>query len=207
MTLFEDAACSLGATIDGKPTGSYWTTCFSFHPRKLITCGEGGIVTTNQKEVAEAIRKLKNFGDGGGNYKLDDIKAAIAIAQMQKLDSIIEKRVAMAHVYDDLLGSDPLINIPQKHPQAKHTYQTYAVYVMTPNRDEIIRKLALKGIETQVGAYALHLLPQFQHLKRVGDLRNSELLSQHLLALPMDHQMNEEDQKFVIDELTKTCHN
>jgi len=197
----EDAACSLGSQFDFHKTGSQVTTCFSFHPRKLITTGEGGMVTTNDEDLASKIRDLKNFGVGGGNYKLNDVSSAIGLAQMDKIDRIIDRRIAMAKVYDELIGSDPLIKIPQKHPLAKHTYQTYAVYLTTSNRDDVIKRLGEKGIETQVGSYALHLLPPYQNVKRIGVLENSELLHHHLLALPLSYSMTEEDQKRVVDEL------
>lgn len=201
--ILEDAACSLGSDIAGVKTGYGWLTCFSFHPRKLITTGEGGMVVTNDAEFADKIRDLKNFGECGGNYKLNDVASAIGLAQMDKLDMIINRRIEMAKIYDNLLGSDPLIQTPQKEENVKHTYQTYAIYLQTTNRDFVIKKLAKEDIETQVGAYALHLLPQFQNVKRIGALKNAELLHHHLLALPMAHSMTDEDQKRVATELRK----
>ncbi len=200
----EDAACSLGAKIS---TEYEWTKCFSFHPRKLITVGEGGMLTTNNEELAHNVNSLKHFGVNGGNYKFDDVRAAIGLAQMDKLENIIERRIKMAKIYDDLLRGNLLINPPQKDEKIRHTYQTYAVYLQKGNRDQIIQKLAEKGIETQVGAYALHLLPQYANVKRLGKLENSEKLHHNLLALPMAYNLTEEDQKFVVDELSKACHN
>src|SRR4030067_2515635 len=81
--IIEDAACSLGASIDGVKTGSQFTSCFSFHPRKLITVGEGAVVTTNSKEIAEKIRDYKAFGKGGGNYKIDEVRAAIGLGKQE----------------------------------------------------------------------------------------------------------------------------
>ncbi len=229
--IVEDAACSLGAIYHGSKVGSIVTSCFSFHPRKLVTCGEGGIVTTNDKALATKIRTLKNFGedpavlasqkwDGtynylrwcqgqvdftnrGGNYKLSDIQAAVALAQMDKLDQIVERRINMARIYDELLKEHPNIVAPQKHDGARHTYQTYAVYLKRGSRDKIIQRLAEKGIETQIGTYALHLLTAFKHLRRIGSLRNSEKLYHRLLALPMAYDLTHEDQQYVVDELVK----
>lgn len=203
-TVIEDAACSLGATSNIEKWKQYndvSASCFSFHPRKLITTGEGGMVVTNEEELADKVRNLKNFGAGGGNYKLNDVASSIGLAQMDKIDKIINRRIEMAKVYDELLDSDPLIKIPQNYSHAKHTYQTYAVYLQTSNRDSVIKKLADKNIETQVGTYALHLLPQFKGAKRHGDLKNAELLHHHLLALPMAYDLTEEDQKWVAAEL------
>jgi len=197
----QDAACSLGSEFAGKKTGWNGTTCFSFHPRKIVTCAQGGMVTTNSASLAAKIRDLKNFGEDGGNYKFDDVRAAIGVTQMSKIDGIIEKRIKMAVTYNDLLGNVEGVKPPQKHPLAKHTYQTYAVYLERGDRDKAILKLAEKNIETQVGAYALHLLPQFKNVKRVGALTNSEFLHRNLLALPMAHSMTDEDQKRVVTEL------
>lgn len=197
--LVEDAACSLGAEYKGSKVGSFGTTCFSFHPRKLVTTGEGGMITTDDDKLADNLRMMKNFGVS--NYKISDVNSAIGLAQMEKIDKIVDRRVEMAKIYDDLLGNDPLVKPPWKHQRVKHTYQTYAVFLNTSNRDEVIEKLAKKGIETQIGTYALHMLPEYKNVRRIGDLHNSELLYHHLLALPMAYDLTDADQHRVVDEL------
>jgi dTDP-4-amino-4,6-dideoxygalactose transaminase len=154
--IIEDAACSLGVSN----VGSHHTSCFSFHPRKLVTIGEGGAVTTNDRQIAEKVRGLKTFGLGGGNYKLNDIAAAIGLAQLTKLKQIIKTRRHMAKVYSELLEDNPDVVIPF---QKGGTYQTYAIRLLKGKRDRIILDLAKKGIETQIGTFALHLLRQFQN--------------------------------------------
>ena len=205
--IVEDAACSFGAGEGSYKVGNNWThpVCFSFHPRKLITTGEGGMITTNDEELAQRLRRMKNFGVGGGNYKFDDVRASIGLAQMDKLEGIIELRIRMAKVYDDLLSTSQDIIPPQKMDGVRHTYQTYAVYLKKGNRNEVINKLAEQGIESQRGAYALHLLPEYEQCKKIGDLHNSELLHHNLLALPMAYDITEEEQKFVIERLTEAC--
>ena len=202
-TIIEDGACSLGAEFMGKKTGQTFTTCFSFHPRKLITCGEGGIVTTNDEKIAERIRELKRFGVGGGNYKLNDISSAIVLLQLDKIDKIVDERIEMAKVYGELLDDVRGVVAPHVHPDAKHTYQTYAVYLERDDRDQIIVKLAERGIETQIGTYALHELDAFKHLKRIGPLTNSSKLYHRLLALPMAYDLTVEDQQCVVEALKK----
>jgi len=193
--IVEDAACSLGA---GK-TGSTFTSCFSFHPRKIITTGEGAVITTNDSVLAAKLRELKNFGRGGGNYRFNDVSAAIGLEQMKRLDGLIKTRREMAVVYDELLSRVQGVKIPQ---QSKgHIYQTYAVLLEKCNRNQVIHKLIGKGIETQIGTYALHLLPRFNRLKRFGKLENSELLAKNLLALPMSYDLTFDDQQRVVDEL------
>jgi perosamine synthetase len=192
----EDAACSLGAGH----TGSTYTACFSLHPRKLITTGEGAVITTNDTELADKLRSLKNFGRGGGNYRFNDISAAIGIEQLKKLPEIIKVRREMAAIYDELLSNTPTLKTPQK---AKgHVYQTYAVLLdQKIDRDLVIRKLIAKGIETQIGTYALHQLPKFNRLKRWTNLSNSTALAKGLLALPMAYDLTFDDQQTVVEEL------
>ena len=206
----EDAACSLGARDGEFKVGGAWShpTCFSFHPRKLVTCGEGGMVTTNNEKLVERIRELKSFGPSGGNYKLDDVRASIGCVQMDRIEEIIGVRIRMAKVYDDLLSTviyndNQVIKPPIKRSGVRHTYQTYAVYLENVDRNKVMIKLRDQGIEVQIGAYALHKRPGFENLRQIGSLENSEKLADHLLALPMAYDLSEEDQKSIIDELSK----
>jgi perosamine synthetase len=201
--VIEDAACSLGA---GK-TGSTYTSCFSLHPRKLITTGEGAVITTNSTFLANKLRDLKNFGRHGGNFRFSDIQAAIGLEQLKKLPLIIKNRREMATIYMSLLEDAKSIRVPEYNKDS--TYQTFAVYLEKGNRDKIIQNLALKGIETQIGTYALHLLPQFKRLRRAGELTKSELLAHNLLALPLAYDLTFDDQQRVVQELkhelSQTC--
>jgi dTDP-4-amino-4,6-dideoxygalactose transaminase len=189
--MVEDAACSLGATLQLN-----FPRVYSFHPRKIITTGEGGAVTTNDKKLAETLRELKNFGRG--NYKFDDIKAAIGIEQLKKLNYIIKMRQQMARIYDELLKDLPVAP-PQTHYHNSHTYQTYAVLLKRGNRNKIINILKAKGIETQIGAYCLD-----------EKCKNAKILADNLLSLPMAYDISFDQQKQVVDELksavSKTSH-
>lgn len=204
--IVEDAACALGSSFQGKMTGSEFTSCFSFHPRKLVTCGEGAVITTNDEKTADRIRSLKNFGREGGNYRLNDISAAVGRTQISRLEWLVSRRNQMAQVYRELLKNVKGVQAPEQIKGARQTWQTFAVLVETADRNQLIQKLKLKGIETQIGTYALHLLPQFKNLKRFSKLQTSELLSKRLLALPMAYDLTDEDQKRVVDELTQACH-
>ncbi|MFH0848644.1 MAG: DegT/DnrJ/EryC1/StrS family aminotransferase [archaeon] len=210
LLTLEDAACSPGAEFDGVKTGAMADiTAFSFHPRKSITTGEGGMITTESDQYTEILRSLKNFGVGrvgtesrfvryGTNYKMSDILAAVGVAQMSKLSSIIERRIELAGYYDKLLAEVDDIKPPQKEKNIKHTYQTYAAYVEIEGiRNKLIADLKNMGIETQIGTYALHLEPYFANLKKQGDLNRSKLLYENLLALPMSHNMTRTDQEYV----------
>jgi len=199
--IIEDAACSIGSSYQRIKTGSKFTTCFSFHPRKLVTCGEGAVVTTESITVADRLRELKSFGRGGGNYKLNDIASAIGFIQMDKLEAVIDRRRAMAQIYMELLANVKQVTPPTWIPEARQTFQSYAVLLKDGNRERIIAKLRQKGIETQKGAFALHLLPAYRRLKRRGKLPNSTVLHWHMLCLPMAYDITEEGQKTVVAEL------
>jgi dTDP-4-amino-4,6-dideoxygalactose transaminase len=209
--IIEDAACSLGAEWNGKKVGTFADiTCFSFHPRKIITTGEGGMIVTNSDEWDEKIRSYKNFGIKnkefigiGTNYKVSDILSAIGVVQLSKINKIINRRIKLASNYHELLRNINTARPPQVDPKAKHTFQTYAVYI-EKGRDKIIEELKTKGIETRIGSYAVHLQPAFKIFEKLSNpLTVSESLYRKLLALPMCHNMTFEDQKYVIDSIAE----
>lgn len=219
LYIVEDAACSLGAEYDGKKTGLLAdATCFSFHPRKIITTGEGGMVVTNDEILAEKLGSLKKFGmktkDGrvifaglGTNYKFADVLSAIGLAQIKKIDAIIAKRIELANYYNKLLADVEQIRPPQKREKTKHTYQTYAVYIKKEGaRDKIIKDLQKENIETQIGTYALHLQPSYKEVRKIGKLKRAEKLYRNLLALPMCHWMTWKDQEYVISRIKKSLY-
>ena len=217
LRIVEDAACSLGAMYEGKKTGTTADiTCLSFHPRKIITTGEGGMAITDNLTYAERVKHLKKFGmtttngeitftGDGTNYKLSDILAAIGLAQMDKIETIIKRRIELAKHYTDLLAEVDSVRPPEKKNKAKHTFQTYAVYVEKDGiRDKIIKDLRKRNIETQIGTYSLHLQPSYRQAKRVGKLERAEKLYRNLLSLPMCHSMTKTDQEYVVSELKKS---
>lgn len=216
LFVIEDAACSLGSEFAGRRTGTMADiTCLSFHARKVITTGEGGMITTNNEEFYNEIRSLKRFGlepEGKGeefvrigtNYKLSDILGAIGIEQMGKIDTIIKRRIELANNYSKLLKEIDFVRPPAKHMKAKHVYQTYAVYIEIPGiRDRIIGDLNKENIETQIGTYALHLLKAFANSKKIGHLEIAEKLYRNLLALPMCYTMTMADQERVVGEIDR----
>jgi len=214
LFIVEDAACSLGAEYNGKKTGTMADiTCFSFHPRKIITTGEGGMAVTDDPVYAEKLGSLKKFGMEtkggetkfircGTNYKLSDILGAVGVEQMKKIDVIINRRIELANYYNKLLYEVDLIRAPEKRENIKHVYQTYAAYIEEEGvRDKIIQDLRKKNIETQIGTYALHLQPSFERVKKIGKLERAEKLYKNLLTLPMCHSMTKKDQEYVISEI------
>jgi dTDP-4-amino-4,6-dideoxygalactose transaminase len=217
LFIVEDAACSLGAESNGKKTGTMADiTCLSFHPRKIITTGEGGMAVTNDPIYAEKLESLKQYGmktengkvkfaGDGTNYKLSDILSAIGLAQMKKIGTIIDRRIKLASYYNKLLAHIDLIRPPEKRNNTKHVYQTYAAYIEKDSaRDKIIEDLRKENIETQIGTYALHMQPCYKGVRKTGKLERAEKLYRNLLALPMCHSMTKEDQEYVVSKIEKS---
>ena len=209
LPVIEDAACSLGSKWHDIPVGSMADiSVFSLHPRKILTTGDGGIITTNNTELAAKIQVMKRFGiiDGefvewGTNYRMSDILGAVALGQLQRFNEIIDIRKLCAKRYDELLKNVDgikLLNIPL---YAKSNYQTYCIYIESEKRDIIITKMKSFGIEVQIGTYALHKLPIFKAAKKVNNLFNSSKLYEHLLALPLHHGLTLKDQVYIISTL------
>lgn len=217
IKIIEDAACSLGSEIHSNKTGTQANiSCFSFHPRKLVTSGEGGMLVTNDKLIAEYASCYKNFGMDlsspspnfsliGTNYKLSNINSAVGLIQLNKLEDTIKKREEKANYYSLLLKDNKNVVPPKKQHYSRHVFQSYSVRLVGFKKNIFeIRKLLLKqGIETQVGTFALHLQPAFKHTKKIGDLKNSKLLYETVLTLPLHNEMSKEDQEFVVDKLAK----
>ena len=211
LFVIEDAACALGAQYKNRFTGSIGDVgCFSFHARKGITTGEGGMVVTNDKKIADQVRHLSVFGmkktqaceknsefaipeffDLGYNYKMSDITAAVGIAQMRKIERIIAKKRELARLYDEQLESFDLIEKPFVDPHNKHIFQSYVILLDdTISRNLVIERLLKRGIQTQIGTYASHIQPVYQSKDRCP---NSYNIYSRSLALPIYYDLREED--------------
>ena len=166
LFVIEDAACALGAKEKGKYVGSFGDVgSFSFHPRKAITSGEGGMLVTNDDELAEKFRVLRNHGisykngkmdfiDAGFNYRMTDFQAALVNSQFQRFEKILEQRNSLAKIYLDELKDINSIQLPS-HPENKnHTWQSFHILVQS-DRDQLIVKLKEKGIGTNYGAQCI----------------------------------------------------
>ncbi len=217
VLIVEDAACALGSEFKGAKTGKLADiTVFSFHPRKFITTGEGGMITTDNSEWAEWMISYKHFGMGvqnerltasfervGTNYKLSNILAALGLGQLEHIEKLLQRRRDLATRYIQHLKDIKGITIPETTEHGIHSYQTFSVFV--ENRDEIMKKMREKGIEAQIGTYALHLHTAFQKnelskLSPQGYL-GSLYAFKHCLALPLYYEMTEEEQVKVIGTL------
>ena len=218
LAVVEDAACALGATYRGRQVGGFGIAgCFSFHPRKSITTGEGGMITTADDELADRIRLLRSHGGvreegrfpfeaAGFNYRLSDILAAVGVAQMRKLDAFLAARRGVAAWYDRALAGIGGVRLPVTPPGSTHTYQSYVVLLDEGiDRDDVIAALRAEGIETTIGTYALHDQPFFARTYdlRAGDRPRSHRAFTSSLALPLHGGMREDEVSDVTDALTR----
>ena len=216
LYLIEDAACSLGARYGGKFVGDLADiSVFSFHPRKFITTGEGGMVTTNNPQWAEWMESYKHFGmkssgsrrgtkfeQIGTNYKLSNVQAAIGLAQIQNIDRLLQRRSQLADRYQALLTESPGISFPTTTAKGVHSWQSCCIFVS--DRDQIIERLKEKNIEAQIGTYALHLHKAFNdnsNCQIMGEMSGSRYAFEYCLTLPLYHEMKEEEQDYVVEQL------
>lgn len=218
IPVVEDAACALGAWIDDRPCGTFGDmACFSFHPRKIVTTGEGGMLTTDNGEFGPRVRRLRQHGgervnnrftfvEPGFNYRMSDINAALGVAQMRKLDWIVSERRRLAGVLGAAIRAHGLdgVQVPGEPPGYRHTFQSYVVLLEQGiDRDGIIRRMAEQNIETTVGTYALHVEDYFR--RRFGgadtDHPNALRAWRQALSLPLYPGLTDADMQRVADAL------
>lgn len=219
IPVIEDAACAMGATLHGRPAGAWGVIgCFSFHPRKAITTGEGGIITTNDSALACRLRALRNHGldpDAsspdfimpGFNYRMTEFQAALGMTQMNKLDRVIAARRDLASFYDELLEGTPLQS-PVISEGSNLVYQSYVVLLpedLATERDTIIERLKENGIETTIGTYNMPMTSYFgsRYGYQTGDFSVADRVFARSLALPLYEGLKEEDQDVVVQQLLK----
>jgi len=216
LKMLEDAACSLGAKINEDYVGKIADySCFSFHPRKVITTGEGGMITTDNDEMFEKCYSFKHFGAKGTsfetigtNYKLSNVLSAIGVIQMKKIDNIVETRIQKAKIYEELLSKIDNIKPAYVGKNTRQTFQSYTCYVeKEDHRDKIRNALADENIQSQIGTYALHLEPAYQNMKKVGNLENSTKLFKNALTLPLHKNLTQEDQEKICKIVNNTLNN
>ena len=200
----EDAACALGAEYHGRKCGAMGHIgCFSFHPRKAITTGEGGMLVTDDDAAAERVRRLRNHGvvtvDGhncfelaGFNYRMTDFQGALGAVQMRRLEGIIARRIELAGLYDQALARMPSIVRPVKMDGVRHIWQSYVILVNEGvRRDGVLKNLREQGIEATIGTYALSVQPHYAGMG--GVLPNSHRAYAQSLCLPLHTRMSAAD--------------
>ncbi|MHC1729908.1 MAG: DegT/DnrJ/EryC1/StrS family aminotransferase [Syntrophobacteraceae bacterium] len=215
LLVIEDAACSLGAEFKGIRAGNLADiSVFSLHPRKFITTGEGGMITTNNPVWSEWMDSYKHFGMGrsdsregtvferiGTNYKLSNILAAVGLCQMQKIEDLLARRIELSNNYIALLKKHPKVVIPHTTRDGKHSRQSFCIQI--DNRDEVMQHMRRIGIEVQIGTYSLHMHPAFNdsNSRIVGDMGGSTHAFQHCMVLPLYHELTDADQRYIVERL------
>ena len=219
LKIIEDACESLLAEHCGKKVGTYGESAvFAFYPNKQITTGEGGMLVTNSKKVYDLACSLRNQGRDqnmqwldhkilGYNYRMDEMSAAVGLAQIEKVDWLIKERRKLAALYDKHLAKyGDLVQLPAIGPGNTHTWFVYAIKFKNKkvNRDEVIKKLAKIGINTKPYLPSIHLFKFYRDLGfKAGDFPISEEISEYSLALPFYIGLREEDVKHIAGEVVK----
>ncbi|MFH1360508.1 MAG: DegT/DnrJ/EryC1/StrS family aminotransferase [Candidatus Omnitrophota bacterium] len=232
IPVIEDAACALGSEISlngktwkkiGKPHGDI--ACFSFHPRKLITTGEGGMLTTKHAQYDKIFRLLRHQGMSvsdlarhqskkimiekypviGFNYRLTDIQAAIGLEQLKKLPAILRKRRRLARIYQRELKNISWLQCPEQPKYARSNWQSFAVRILKSaplGRNQLMRYLLKKGISTRPGIMNSHQEKAYARKARaVFSLKNSKLARDSVILLPLFTTMKDQEMKTVIKAL------
>lgn len=225
LHIIEDAACALGSKYKGKKIGVEGEfVCFSFHPRKAITTGDGGMIVTTKKNIADKLRILRHHGMSvsdvarhkskkiikenyevvGFNFRMTDLQAAVGVEQIKKLPEILRMRAQVASRYTEAFKKSQFV-VPPFIPQGyTHNFQSYMVR-LKPNkkisRDELMQKLLDLGISTRFGVMATHLEPVYQRMLHPASLPFTEESLKETIILPLYSQMTKKEQDFVITKI------
>jgi perosamine synthetase len=210
LIVIEDACQAHGAEYEGKRAGSFGTGCFSFYATKNMTTGEGGMITTNDNDIAQKARMIRNHGQIeryfheilGYNYRMTDIAAAIGLCQLGKLEEFNNKRIRNAEFLTGRLGGVKGLVPPQVRPDVKHVFHQYTVRITQDyavSRDELKLKMMERGVGTEI-YYPMpaHKQPFYQSLGYDDYLPNSEKAAREVLSLPVHPSLTKEDLENVV---------
>jgi perosamine synthetase len=217
LFVVEDAAEATGATYKGKVVGSMGDiSTFSFFGNKVITTGEGGMVTTNDPALARAMHQLKEQGMDparrywhpviGYNYRMTNIEAAIGLAQIEKVDWHMERRIELASWYKEELRGHSAVSWQVVQPWARHVYQFFTVVVDPAagvDRQDIIAHMHSRGVEGRPVVYPMHVLPPYVELARGQSFPCADRVSQHGINLPTSARLTRDDVRRVCESLVE----
>ncbi len=211
-----DAACSLGGAIGERRTGTFGVlSCFSFHPRKSLTTGEGGMVLTSDEALADRMRRLRNHGterngwratfvEPGFNYRLSDLNAALGLVQVPRFEAVLARRRELAAALRERLEAVDGVVCQLAPDGFTHPYQAFVVTCAPElDRDALIPALRERDVESTLGTYAMHAEPTFQRSCGTlpGELPASQALADRTLALPLHQGMGDADVDAIADAL------
>ncbi|HSJ31036.1 MAG TPA: DegT/DnrJ/EryC1/StrS family aminotransferase [Longimicrobiales bacterium] len=225
IAIVEDAACAAGADLRGKPVGSLGNVAaFSFHPRKSVTTGEGGMVTTNDPDLAERMNQLRNHGASiseeqrhqgprphllpdfellGFNYRMTDLQGAVGVVQLRKLDGFIDERAKWAAWYADALSDIAWLRLPSSPADTRHGWQAFVTRVdplrAPMSRNEIMDHMHQQGIATRPGTHAVHMLAYYRDRFDLApeDFPGARDANDNSMAIPLHNRMTADDYEYV----------
>jgi dTDP-4-amino-4,6-dideoxygalactose transaminase len=224
IALVEDAACAVGSEYRGRCAGGLGTVgAFSFHPRKIITTGEGGMVTTNDPALAAEVDRLRNHGASvpeedrhasatpfalpefdvlGFNYRMTDLQAAVGLVQLKRLDQMLAEREALAASYHASLRDLDWLQLPQTPPGYRHGWQSFVVVLGRHSpiqRDELMARLYERGVSARPGTHAVTALSLYR--RRLGvepeAFPVANMLHERAMAIPLHNRMTMDDVAYV----------
>ena len=226
IPLIEDGACAAGSAYKGIPAGGLGLMgCFSFHPRKSITTGEGGMITTNDDDLGEKLQVLRNHGASiseeqrhhgpkpyilpdfnvlGYNYRMTDLQGAIGEVQLTKLDSFIDERAKWADFYKKELAEISWLKLPDFTAEYHHGWQSFVTLVdesKSPcSRNEIMEQLQQKGISTRPGTHAVHMLNFYADKYAISpeDYPGAQMANDQSISIPLHNKMVKEDFQYIV---------
>jgi len=229
VKIIEDAACAAGASYKGESAGAMGdAAAFSFHPRKSITTGEGGMVTTNDDQLAEVVNMLRNHGASiseeqrhngprpyllsefnllGYNYRMTDLQGAVGIVQLAKLERFIQERQQWAEFYRQELSGIEWLHMPVFPENGNHAWQAFVTYVDPQQapmpRNDIMERLQAAGISTRPGTHAVHMLGYYRERYdfKPEDYPGARDCDANTMAIPLHNRMTEEDYEYVVKAL------
>jgi perosamine synthetase len=226
LAVIEDAACAIGSEYDGnligKPLGTM--ACFSFHPRKILTTGEGGMITTSDAKLAERLRRLRQhsmslsdvvrhnskqvssetYDEVGFNFRMTDMQAAIGLIQLGRLSDFLKRRRLLAARYTQALKQLSWLQTPVAPANCLHNYQSYMVRLVgdfAAQRDLIMQELLERKISTRRAIMAIHRELPYRSERWKDSLAQTNLATDTGLILPLFHQMTDSEQDYVIESL------
>lgn len=226
LVVVEDAACAIGSEFDGqligRPLGAL--ACFSFHPRKILTTGEGGMITTGDAGTAERLRRLRQhamslsdvarhnatqiatetYDEKGFNFRMTDMQAAIGITQLERLEGLLTRRRYLAKRYTASLQHLPWLVVPCVPPNCWHNYQSYMVRLVAGyehKRDAIMQYLLQKNISTRRAIMAIHRELPYRTERLASHLPNTDMVTDTGLILPLFHQLTDAEQDYIIESV------
>lgn len=231
LLIFEDAACAAGASLNGHMAGSISdAAAFSFHPRKSITTGEGGMLVTNNPNLNSVAEKMRNHGAEiseeerhkgaapyllpefnllGFNYRMTDLQGAVGVEQLKKLEGFIRERDEQAGYYESKLSNLDWLALPKKPVNGVHAWQAFVTRVKHPGgskfRNNVMEILEKEGIATRPGTHAIHLLGFYsdKYGFKPKDFPNALLANETTIAIPLHNRLNRNDQDRVISALKR----